>query len=620
MNSKVKNRKKIIVLIAMMMVCGHSFAQGWRERPEEIDTKISNLHYNSTTHCVEFTLKFKAGAYYIPNDNNGGRWSSLNLYWDVYPNAGVLLGPGQTATYYPNHDITTCEFQQMNHNGTPMPPSIPYRSNMFRTAGGPHDLTYQYEPIAHYSIPVASGTPNSDFHIVQRNRYDGWSIITSCMWTSNLHVAYPNLASDAAWFRSIPGGTYYLEEGCPAQALWTGTVDNDWFDSDNWVDPSVAAYPLPALGSIPCASTKVYIPGSLYRGNDLDQVNPITHFPIFLEDQEPTCDEITFFQGGQLGGLELESLDYNKARVQLNFDRENSWIIAQPHNYDPDYFYNFSKGYSTQELSSSQWHMLSMPLSGIVSGDFAYGGFPMTFMRKFNIYNDEDFSTGDWSASYTSTDEPLVPGEGFAFYIYPSGGTFGSQYSGNGTTGTSSTSSFYGGNYGLSQTASVMEFPTYDNTKKLQSHRIQSYNSGLSTFYEVATNEGHRGEIIGVSGTKTRSNADYQLNLGDYTVSVEVAAVPKEVLLGNPYIATLSFSQFYADNFGSNTGQGPYLEKAYRVWNGTSFSDYDGNTGQSTTGDLTDYIPPMQGFFIKSRRSTFRNFRFSSSIGQAKNF
>jgi hypothetical protein len=55
------------------------------------------------------------------------------------------------------------------------------------------------------------------------------------------------------------------------------------------------------------------------------------------------------------------------------------------------------------------------------------------------------------------------------------------------------------------------------------------------------------------------------------------------------------------------------LENSYRVWNGSSFSDYDGSTSYSTTGDLTDYIPPMQGFFIKLHRAKTRNFSFDVS-------
>jgi hypothetical protein len=48
---------------------------------------------------------------------------------------------------------------------------------------------------------------------------------------------------------------------------------------------------------------------------------------------------------------------------------------------------NFSAGVSSTPLARERWHMLAAPLRGVVTGDFSFGGFPLTFLRKFGPIN-----------------------------------------------------------------------------------------------------------------------------------------------------------------------------------------------------------------------------------------
>ena len=618
---KTKKLKKAIVLIAMIAtiaIPGNLFSQV-AGRPEIITSKITNLHYNATTNRIEFTLKLKGDATsgYITDSPEHGTWGGCNIYWNVVPNAGVTLATNMTVcTVADNTDIDAGDFVVIHTNhppgGTATPPAgtIPLSAAIIRDSEGEYDLsTTTYKVIGHYSIPVTSGIPNSDFYIEQRCGGGNWGPSTS-IWASDRHS---NPAAGGWIMADRP--RYSLNTACPAQALWIGDVDADWFDADNWVNPLVATNPLPPLEAIPCQDTKVFIPGSGFRGSSLNQDNPIAHFPL-LNSSEAICDEIVFFQGGQVGRIDL--LNYNKAHVQLNFPADE-WTVGVSHNAAPDYYYNFAKGYSSEELSAGQWHMLSMPIKGVVSGDLAYGGYPMTFMRKFNIENkdklnpeddrDEDggrFTEGDWSTSFTEKAEVLEPGEGFAFYIYPRNAStnFGYQYISTDEAVTETGSGFETRDFGLLKTASVMEFPTYDNSVNLKSHRIQKYTSGQSTFYAVNVKKGalEIGDLIKTEQveTRTRSNDDFKL-ITEGIDDMYAQANGRTVMVGNPYASALDFRQFYNYNRSGNT---PRITNAYKIWNGTSFIDYNCATSTASGGEIfTPYIAPMQAFFVTGTRN-----------------
>ena len=603
----MKTKTTIIIIMFITLLSGNLFPQN--SRPENIISKITNLHHNQETNTIEFTLKFKADAPsgYQTNNPQHGCWLGSNIYWHIYPNAGVTLNLANTTIKIgDNNDIGSNDISIIpnDHPGELYPPAgaIPFAATITRNSNGNNDLQQTYKTITTYSIPILTGTPDNNFHIIQKSKADGWGISGS-IWATDR--SQPGIAGNVLTEKPA----YYLQSNCPQQAIWTGVIDNDWFDADNWANP--AETHLPVLEASPGNCTKVFIPGRNYRGNQLSEDNPIKNFPILNEAQLPECDEITFFQGGQIGRIDL--LKYNKARIQLNFLADES-TTGVPYN-DPAQFYNFAKGYSTDELAAGRWHMLSMPIKGVVSGDFGYGGFPMTFMRKFDVLADGTgrFTEGDWSTSYTETTEPLNPGEGFIFYMYKSGTNFGEIYNAdNGNTIDPLTGATYSisgqPNYGLLSTASVMELPTYDNPEKLNSHRIQKYENGISSFYNIAVNEGYLGAIMDSYSEKTRSDEDFKLITEDFPYFAYAA--DREVLLGNPYMSALDFGQFYQSH---RMGPTPRISNYYKIWDGAQFLTFDCESqtviGGGGTIPFTQYIAPMQSFIVKG--SNPNNFQFN---------
>ena len=633
-------KKSIIALVAIITtVYGNVFAQGEHMvRDVYMDAKITNLHYNPTSDAIEFTLKFKAGNGYIPRDNETGRWIGINLFFDLYIEPGVTLNlapaldpehptPNDAqvriagnfginnaavqggAANYPNHPGLTVATAPVG--------STPFAATLSRTNTS-QDLELEYVDVAYYYIPVTSAQkPTSNTRFVMRT-YTKPQIPYYYIYNTS---AWNNLASDIYSRFKSEKDSYPLQGPCPAEALWTGDFNSDWFDSDNWVNPNVSIAEngsLPALNAIPGGCTTVYIPGSGYRGEYLTANNPINNFPMLTTGTTPICKNIVFFQGGQLGRVDL--LTYEKAKVQFSFPWEGvSEVRAKPHNHhtgggdNPD-FYSFAKGYSTPDLSFGSWHMLSIPLQGVVSGDLGYGGYPFTFMQKFDVAQsgtgrfENAYNEGGWSTPFTEVDEDFDPAEGLAFYAYSladaAGYNITGYYKDEGDRAINAA-------YGIYRTSGIVELPSYDHNISLESRRIQSYNGTTSTFHIVDAGiyEGGElsptfGQFTGTTHTKNRSNNDYRF-------IIEKDGTPDEfnypvrttesnyTLVGNPYMSALDFDEFADYNLGNaNNGYNP----VYYIWNGSGYDSY--TVGGTSTGGLTRYIAPMQGFFIKSRRNS----------------
>ena len=630
-----KRVKQSIVFVFAMVFCSNVFADddpGTNVRDEIINAKISNFRYNVAEDAVGFTLSLKAGNGYIPNNDVNGLWSNLDIYLDIYPEAGVLLDT-ENATN-DAYDISP----YLNNSATRgsnnpvhglIPGTVPFGISLGRNMHGPDDITNDYQVIANYRIPLKENSviPTSATYIYFRDRTSGlWSNPLAASSWSNHAILTPSYSGAV----SSEEENYYIEE-CPPQAIWTGVVDSDWFKPGNWANPLENVDPLPPLGAVPGSCTKVFIPGSGFRGSNLEIVNPIAHFPI-LTSTGAECEEIIFFHGGQIGRIDL--LQYERARVQLSWDGGGvPSAIARNHNTAPGYYYNFAKGYSAEGLTPGAWHMLTMPLQEIVSGDFAYGGSPFTFVRKFDALGmGLDFNTFDaidifgtqytevrWSAPYTNTNEGFLPGEAFAFYVYSQDD---SDLLANGLPYTRNDGyNKAGAPYGLGVTLGIMQFPTYDDEITLRSHRVQEYNSETkeSTFYDVSTNENSMGSLMGVSSTKDRNESgEYKLTsdlntfVNDWgTVEIKNGELncfimgDEYILVGNPYMSALDFDAFCTKNYGTPSIipglESDGIKKEYQIWTGTTFESYANGV---SAGSLTRHIPPLQGFFIKTRTSS----------------
>jgi hypothetical protein len=460
-------------------------------------------------------------------------------------------------------------------------------------------------------------------------------------------VAFPNTLPNLRWYVNnvlIPGsnnqstvnwtapddGTYTIRMETSASSnllettfkvgmeslIWTpGSVDwYNWHNPNNWT---------PKM--IPTACHDVYIPGNLQ------------YYPNLASAAQ--CRDIYFMQGGELG--RPDRLTYRHAHVQYNFDLKHQ-PVSQRKIDNKDYFLNssystfnrleYSAFVSSAPLQRERWYMLSSPLRGVVSGDLCFGGFPLTFMRKFGPISKDgtNYSVGQWTETYTSLVEPVSAGptDGFAFFMYgygnPSGENagcleFGSYsdpvlrdfevlaFAGRATDGL---------NYGLREVNGILELPSFDDETKLHAHRIQTYSelSGReSRFYSFYD---HQDPSKSNRLTKDYWEINREPNNGNFRFVVEehdgsqwIFRNPVEhpgtnlfgsndFMVGNPYMSAIDMIAFLDDNTYT-------IEPEYKLWNGTTFISYIKNGPSSfysvDPGVNPGFIAPLQGFLLKTR-------------------
>ena len=399
-------------------------------------------------------------------------------------------------------------------------------------------------------------------------------------------------------------------------AIWTPEANPsnieeqkmDWNVADNWT-PSV----------VPQSCYNVYIPGNS------------KYYPQLEEETNAVCRNIYFMQGGELGRPDL--LTYRKAYVQYNFGLSES--PQEIDNDDMDLLLHststidrmlYSAAISANVLERERWYLLSSPLRKVVTGDLGFGGFPLTFLRKFGPIEKEgiNYETGNWTSPYNSMAELVttdaageyIPTGGFAFFMY------GMINESNDESGCHESGDFDendliylpdlrdGENYGIKKTNGILELPFFADSIKLYAHRTQVYDpsSNKSTFYFI--NDDNFNTILEDSESVERES-----DIGNYRFAPEYyenghwifepvlyhpgegLSESDEFLVGNPYMSSIDMLAFLNDN--SNT-----VLPQFRTWNGEEFISYsirDNEIISPVNEDVNPgYVAPLQSFLLKT--------------------
>ena len=401
----------------------------------------------------------------------------------------------------------------------------------------------------------------------------------------------------------------YLRQSCLrgiTSIIWTpeantGSDKQNWNNIANWT---------PAI--VPTMCYDVYIPGNS------------THYPQLESYAE--CDNIYFMQGGELGRPDW--LNYNQAFVHLNMGLVE---YSQTKETDLETLQNliFENGKTaermifsastSQPLTRERWYALSSPLRSVASGDLSFGGFPLTFMKRFGPVTKDNvtYPVGQWTTPYNSMKEVFSPTEGFGFYAYGYGNSTGNN------TGCLEFGSYNdmndmnyfpernGRTYGNLKTNGILELPFFADSLSMDAHRTQVYDdlSGNSTMYYISDGTaGLFGMITGKTDVVQRED-----NHGNYRFIAEEYKSGKwefqkqiyhpvnglksgdEFLVGNPYMSSIDMLEFCKDNIST-------IEPEFRIWNGITFTTYSINTSAdvvtSTVPGNLGYVAPLQGFFL----------------------
>lgn len=170
---------------------------------------------------------------------------------------------------------------------------------------------------------------------------------------------------------SAPSPEFEVKYGA-RKTTWTGAVDTDWNNRDNWTN------------QVPRACTDAYITGV---------GNGATNYPIITED-DAECDEIYFLEAAGVKGL--DGLTYYRAYANMILEKET-------------------------------WYTLTAPFKNTYSGDYYFNGAPVSYMRLFDEVEPVTGAAADgtWTKTFVDNKVVLEPGQGFAYkesqvsYNYP---------------------------------------------------------------------------------------------------------------------------------------------------------------------------------------------------------
>ena len=397
-----------------------------------------------------------------------------------------------------------------------------------------------------------------------------------------------------------------------ANAGGSDTQKQDWNTPNNWT---------PAI--VPTSCYDVYIPGNS------------THYPNLTSPAE--CNDIYFIQGAELG--HPNRLTYSRAHTQLNFgviqhdlqqvkNSDKNLVLKSSATADR---MQYSAAVSPYQVARERWYMLSSPLRGVVTGDLSFGGFPLTFLKKFNLVKNESkgYTVGDWTTLYTSLIEKATanPTDGFAFYMY------GFDNEVNSTRGCYEYGSFNDLNdldylpssrsgkfYGIKETNGILELPFFEDQASMNAHRTQVYDAaGRTSMFYYASYDASGENLNGTVESLTREehNGNYRFVPEKFNGSSWYFDNPiyhptdgwvddgngVDFLVGNPYMSSLDMVKFCKNNESS-------VEPTFKIWNGYTFVSYkvDLGLGYVLPANPNDspYIAPFQGFFLKYKGGQVR--------------
>lgn len=360
----------------------------------------------------------------------------------------------------------------------------------------------------------------------------------------------------------------------PSIMYWRSDAkDKNWNNLKNW---SQSGSIKDSIMAVPSSCTKVYIPGTSANFPSLDAA--ITDYSFY---GNPTVENIIFHYGGELAYQ--HKLIYNKAYIDYNWGYYGNLSTV---NYGDQP----SNSLIANQQKRNSWYMLSSPLKKMVSGDFAFGGKPITWQAQFNITNPAtgELIEGDFSKPYATNDINLsTTHNALALKVSGYENITGAKEQDN-----------------LEKLQGVLEIPYFQNKDIDTYNQWYSYDS-LSLenklfYFDTRTLQRinypigkiKRGNEAYRFIYETESNTVPVINIGGTTIpgykqNVTIGnSSSSKVMIGNPFVAPINANAFYKLNSSVLNSEGYYVfSNETQTW---SLKDYS----------IDNNIPPYQAFLI----------------------
>jgi hypothetical protein len=474
--------------------------------------------------------------------------------------AQLRIGRCDLVTYFINYQYVDVTFPNVPVECT-NPVYTNYGNDLGSTSGITFEVPYSTNTTIHPSIDagcfpyrwIISGDPSQ---ITGIRWYRGTSSQGALMPTPPAGQFYLDIPDAGDYFVEI----HYGVSGCISPNImrfvstnvftWIATgTANDWNDMDNW-----------DKDGIPDACTDVVIPGNL------------PHYPIISTGDNAECSEIEFHFGGEVKNTHL--LTYNSAKIEKGLEINQWYMLSAPlkNTYSGDFYVNHPNPHK-------DWNDWDNPIAPADSG---------IFVRMMH-YNIDNYQTGDvarqeidwWSGPFNNNDILIRCGQGFALFANPKG-----------KISPADNDSVY------------FKFPKYDAY-----HNYWNLSGGVT---------GRGADLDRTqSGRFIYEDADSTITSTGGIIPLLPLAVPTTpdnyVLVGNPFMAHLDFSEFFNDNAdllagsGYKLAYGRPLDDGFRFGDLVSYQEVNGSyytNGDDVSGEDGTLIPPMQSFLVQTNTAS----------------
>lgn len=366
----------------------------------------------------------------------------------------------------------------------------------------------------------------------------------------------------------------------PKVMYWRADAeDSNWNNINNWANSKTLGDNIKA---VPSSCTDVHIPGVSRYFPSLD--TDTTDYSIY---GDPTVNTITYHYGGETAYP--HNLKYNKAYVRYNWGYYGTMSGVTP-NSQPN---NNEFLPTNTKKKRGQWYALSAPLKKMASGDFSFGGYPMSYQALFNMPHpvSGNIQVGDFSKSFAANDIDLSTTNNA---VVVKVGAYDNKIG-------------YNDHKNLEGLQGVLEIPYFENDQRTPYHTMHNYDhlKQESKFYYFNTNTLQ--VLHSPIGTMKRGDEAYRFiyekdnketptisSLGGvkgYTQNVKVKnGASQKVMIGNPFMASINSGKFYTAN--SQLDQIINFAAGYEVfssatqqWIRYSFND-------------NNHIGPLQAFLV----------------------
>ncbi len=392
--------------------------------------------------------------------------------------------------------------------------------------------------------------------------------------------------------------------------------DNDWNNPDNWVTRDGTSF---GFDCVPWKCTVVHIPGNAknYPSLNPESTDWATHVELFYHQTapnvgQPCCSDIIYHFGGEVA--KPHYLDYDRAFVHYNFgayetvpgaaDEDGSETVNKDkHETVADHVW------SAIHLSRGRYYAMAAPLKQIVTGDFSVGGYPKLWQQGFKTSRNEepdlnpDDQTGLWYLPNNKMSLEIGAEMNYAIAL--------KAFGYNGNTAIPETVGMRD-HKNLNALNGIIELPYFEDPAELVKpsvsggiesstpHRLHWFTpsgTGVGTsnfmyYYDSSL----KLALTYPADTYGRDQKAYRFVFENGSNEAEVEfpiTVPADgsnvdVMVGNPFISSLDFNEFYTANSAKIIGE------EYRLYDNGSFNTY-------TEGITPGYgiIAPLQAFFVR---------------------